>query len=171
MTHLLKVNRYNFKPDWTIGKLLVNGVHDGYTVEDEIREGEKIKGETAIPYGVYKLGFRQSPKFSTSYLYSDSHNLLIEPKEKAQYAHITDWRNHDLIWVLDVPGFQYILIHWGNTDDDTEGCLIVGAVLGVFNGQEGVGQSRAYYKKLYCKVYPAIKAGGQTIQYTPNEIV
>ena len=31
-----------------------------------------------------------------------------------------------MLWVRDVPGFEYILIHTGNTDEHTSGCLIVG---------------------------------------------
>ena len=76
MSSLIKVSRYNLKPDWTISKLLLkdsNGLYklDGYTVEDEIRE-VKVKGETAVPYGIYDLSYRQSPKFSKCFLYSDT---------------------------------------------------------------------------------------------------
>ena len=137
---------------------------DGYTVEDEIRN-VKVAGETAIPYGKYKLGCRYSPKFSKSFLWSDTSKVLIEPKEKIKYSNITDWKEHDLIWVKDVPNFEYVLLHFGNTDDDTEGCLIVGKAIGVINGQEGVVNSRAYYKALYPRVYPLIRLGGQEIEY------
>lgn len=169
---LIKISRYNFKPDWTIGKLLLidktNVYHlDGYTVEDEIRD-TKVKGETAVPYGIYTLGYRQSPKFSSSFLYSESLNKLIEPKEQRLYPTIKDFKSHDLIWIKDIPDFEYILLHWGNSDDDTEGCLIVGSSLGVINGQEGVVRSKAYYKELYVKIFPLIKKGGQTIEYTKS---
>ncbi len=162
--NILQVERYNLKSDWTLGKLSVFNKIDGFTVEDEVR-AIKLHGETAIPYGVYPLGYRQSPKFSSSFLYSDSVNKLIEPKDKSKYPNIKDWRNHDLIWVQNVPGFQYILIHWGNTDDDTEGCLIVGSKIGIINGQEGVLSSRVYYKNLYPRIYPIIKQGNQFIEY------
>lgn len=166
MNTLLKVKRYIFNKDWTISKILVQDKLDGYAVEDEIRETNKVHGETAISYGTYLLGYRQSPKFSSSYLWSDSTNMLILPKDKANYPKITDWKNHDLIWIKDVPEFQYILLHWGNTDDDTEGCLIVGKYLGAVNGQEGVVQSRVYYKDLYQRIYPLIKKGNQYIEYS-----
>jgi hypothetical protein len=159
---LLSTKRNKFHSDWTLSSLFINGVLDGYVVEDEIRQ-VKVHGETAVDAGTYPLAIRQSPKFSATFIYSDSHNILIEPKEKAKYPNITDWRNHDLIWVKDTPRHQYVLIHWGNTDDDTEGCLIVGSKIGVVKGQEGVIDSRNYYKKFYCKVYPLIKKGGQSI--------
>lgn len=161
---LLRVDRFILKPDWTIGKLFVNDILDGYTVEDEIRN-IKVPGETAIPYGNYKLGYRFSPKFSKSFLWSDTSKLLIEPKEKIKYPNIIDWREHDLIWIKDVPKFEYVLLHFGNTDLDTEGCLIVGKAIGVIGGREGVINSRAYYKILYPKIYPLIKQGGQEVEY------
>lgn len=165
MKDLITVIRNIFEKDWTISKLFIKGSLDGYSVEDEIRD-VKVHGETAISYGRYKLGLRNSPKFSKFFLYSDSQNILIEAKDKVKYPLIKDFVNHDLIWVLDVPNFEYVLIHWGNTDDDTDGCLIVGSSIGVVNGQQGVIGSKAYYKKFYCKVIKEIKLGNQFINYT-----
>ncbi len=172
MNSIIKVSRYNFKPDWTIGKLLLldkNGIYqlDGYTVEDEFRV-VKVKGETSVPLGTYELGFRQSPKFSASFLYSESLNKLIEPSELRLFPTVKDFKSHDLIWVKNIPNFEYVLIHWGNTDDDTDGCLIVGSALGIINGQEGVINSKKYYKELYCKVIKKIKAGNTTIEYVKS---
>lgn len=159
---LLTLQRFKFAADWTLGRLLINGKLDGYTVEDEIRN-VKVHGETAIPFGTYPLRHRQSPKFSSKFLWSPSAKKLIEAKDKARFPAIKDFRSHDLIWLEPVPGFNYVLIHWGNTDNDTEGCLIVGKALGVVKGQEGVVQSRAYYKTFYEKVFPLVQAGGQQI--------
>ena len=170
MNSLLKVKRFDFQPDWTLGKLLVSGAQDGFTIEDELRD-IKVHGETAIPFGTYTLGFRQSPHFSKAFLYSDSKNLLIRATDKAKHTYTDDWRDHDLIWIKDVPGFEYILLHTGNHDGHTKGCLIVGSSIqrkaflvdGVM--KDGVGGSRDYYMKLYPKIYPLIAQGGQTIQY------
>lgn len=165
MDNLLIVERYDFEPDWTIGRLLINKVKDGFVVEDQIRKiGQpKVHGETAIPFGRYALSFRQSPKFSAKFLWSDAHKKLVWATQRANFPEITDFRDHDLIWLKDVPNFQFILVHWGNTDKDTEGCLIVGAKLGMVEGREGVVESRVYYQKMYERVYPIIKAGGQFI--------
>ncbi len=162
--NLLTVLRNDFGADSTRSKLFLWDKHDGYAVEDEIRS-VKVHGETAVPYGRRLLGTRISPKFSAAFLYSKSANKLIEPKEKSLFPEITDWMQHELIWIMDVPGFQYVLLHWGNTDDDTDGCLIVGSGLGIVKGQSGVINSRNYYKQLYCKIYPLIKAGVQYIEY------
>lgn len=159
---LIKLERFKFSPDWTLGRLLINGKLDGFTVEDEIRN-VKIHGETAIPAGSYPLKLRQSPKFSGTFLWSESAQKLIEAKDLASFPAIKDFKPHDLIWLDPVPGFQFVLMHWGNTDLDTEGCLIVGSAIGVVKGREGVVSSRVYYKKFYEKVYPLIRKGGQFI--------
>lgn len=161
---LLTVERYDFKQDWTIGRLLINGVKDGFVLEDTVRpDGTKIHGRTAIPFGQFPLSIRQSPKFSNQYLWSDSQQILIRPHERGNFPAINDFRNHDLIWLNPVPNFEFILIHWGNTSVDTDGCLLVGNKLGIVNNQEAVLNSRIYYKNLYQRIYPIIRNGGQMI--------
>ena len=82
----------------TIGKLFVDGVFECYTLEDVVRpEGEKVFGETAIPYGEYDVTITYSPHFQ-----------------------------RDLPLLLSVPNFEGVRIHPGNTAADTEGCLLVG---------------------------------------------
>ena len=161
---LLTVERYEFKPDWTIGRLLLNGLKDGFVLEDTVRpDGTKIPGRTAIPFGRFLLDVRQSPKFSKEYLWSDSQQLLIRPSERSSFPNVNDFRPHDLLWLSNVPNFQFILIHWGNTSVDTDGCLLVGNTLGIVNNQEAVINSRKYYRNLYTRIYPIIRAGGQHI--------
>jgi len=89
----------------TFGKLLAGDDHRlCYTLEDEVREipGQpvadwKIRGATAIPAGRYRLTMEDSPKFGP-----------------------------DTLTVHDVPGFDYIRMHAGNTEADTEGCPLLG---------------------------------------------
>ena len=76
----------------TRGVVLVDGRFFCYSLEDPIRD-VKVYGKTAIPAGVYDLSIRYSPKFK-----------------------------REMIWVLDVPNFEYIMIHGGNTVADTLGC-------------------------------------------------
>ena len=89
----------NFKgPDYTIGKLYIDGHYFCDTLEDTVRPiGEKIKGKTAIPAGDYKVIKSYSPRFK---------KILPE--------------------ILDVPGFSGVRIHAGNTAKDTDGCLLLG---------------------------------------------
>lgn len=89
----------NFKgPDYTIGKLYIDGHYFCDTLEDTVRPaGQKIAGKTAIPAGDYKVIKSYSPRFK---------KILPE--------------------ILDVPGFSGVRIHAGNTAKDTEGCLLLG---------------------------------------------
>lgn len=89
----------NFKgPDYTIGKLYIDGHYFCDTLEDTVRStGKKIAGKTAIPAGDYKVVKSYSPRFK---------KILPE--------------------ILDVPGFAGVRIHAGNTAKDTDGCVLLG---------------------------------------------
>ena len=114
-----------------------------YTLEDEQRD-VKVWGETRIPAGTYKLGLRTEGGFHNRYL--------------SRYG--ADFHK-GMIWVLDVPGFEWILWHSGNTDENTAGCLLLG------NSQESnlvkkdgfIGASRDAYKLVYPRVLSAIESG------------
>lgn len=88
----------------TIGKLSIDGIFACYTLEDQIREvqGEpveswKVHGATAIPAGIYRVSLEMSGRFGP-----------------------------DTLTINDVPGFQSIRMHAGNTPADTEGCPLLG---------------------------------------------
>ena len=120
-----------------------------YTLEDEYRS-EKKYGETRIPDGKYKLGLRKVGGYHAKY------------SKRVSHIHV------GMLHVLDVPGFEYILIHCGNTDEHTAGCLLVG------DSQENnqikkdgfIGKSTQAYKRIYPAIAKAIKAGEcVTIKY------
>lgn len=105
----LTLKRIALKPTYTIGRLSVNGERLCDTIEDRVRgRGEmKVPGETAIPYGRYKVTLKvRSPKFSSYRQYQFCGGYL--PR------------------LLNVPGFEGVLIHIGNTADDSSGCILVG---------------------------------------------
>lgn len=114
----LKLKRIALRGTYTIGKLYVDGIYVSDTLEDKVRDlnkdgdlngaGEgKVYGKTAIPYGRYEITMKvQSPKYS----------------QRASYA----WCNGYLPRLLNVPHFDGILIHAGNTAEDSAGCVIVG---------------------------------------------
>ena len=104
----LTVQRRFRAPKYTIGTMFIDGVRFCDTLEDTDRDlnrngslndpGEgKIKHETAIPYGTYKVVLNRSPRFG-----------------------------RDLPRLVDVPHFDGILIHRGNTPADTSGCILIG---------------------------------------------
>ena len=113
-----------------------------YTLEDEYRE-EKIMGETRIPSGTYEVVFRKSGGFHNKYVkrYGEMHRGMLH--------------------IINVPGFEYILIHTGNTDEHTAGCLLLGDTQ--TNNQiakDGfIGSSGQAYKRLYPKIAKAIEKG------------
>lgn len=124
------------RPDFTIGRMTVNGAFICYTLEDEYRD-EKVHGETRIPEGRYRVVLRREGGFHQRYL-----------KKFGKPWH------QGMLHVLDVPGFDYILIHIGNSDEDTAGCVLVGKT---FNETAGfLGSSEVAYKELYPHVRQAL---------------
>ncbi len=102
-----------------------------FTVEDEARE-VKVSGETRIPAGRYQLTLREYGAHHIRYSrkFPDIHKGMIE--------------------IMDVPGFTDILIHIGNTDDDTAGCLLVGSTAeGNLIGPGRIGGSTSAYLRIY----------------------
>tara|TARA_Y100000287_G_scaffold90935_1_gene72424 strand:- start:255 stop:623 length:369 start_codon:yes stop_codon:yes gene_type:complete len=74
-----------------------------------------------------------------------------------------------MLHLQDVPNFTYILIHAGNTDEHTSGCLIVGETQQDLDlSDDGfIGHSGVAYKKLYKKVAKELLLGKSvTIEYT-----
>lgn len=140
----LKVQRLFDNGDATIGVLFIDGKFECFTLEDEYRE-EKVKGETRVPAGTYDITLRTVGGFHSRYT------------NKFPSMH------RGMLWVRNVPNFEYILIHIGNTDENTAGCLLVGETCDV-NGV--VGRSTNAYKKMYTKVLAALKDGCEvTITY------
>jgi hypothetical protein len=114
-----------------------------YTLEDEQRD-VKVWGETRIPAGTYKLKLREEGGFHNRYL-----SKYGTPFHKG------------MIWVQDVPGFEWILWHTGNTDEHTAGCLILGNTQTNNRiAKDGfVGSSVDAYKFVYPRVAAAIESG------------
>jgi hypothetical protein len=111
----LKLVRDSSTDDTTIGNLYIENEWFCFTLEDKVRE-KKIYGETAIPAGIYKLVITWSPRFK-----------------------------RQLPLLVDVPGFDGIRIHPGNTHKNTEGCILVGEEV----QGEYLLRSRAAFDRLY----------------------
>jgi hypothetical protein len=143
----LKVYRYSSQSQTTLGALHINGEFECYTLEDQ-HQDIKVKGETRIPKGTYNIGLRTVGGFDARY--------------KAKFSF-----HKGMLQVLNVPGFEYILIHIGNDEDDTAGCLLVGNTANNNRLNKGfIGDSTNTYKSLYTKVLKAIESGlDVTIQY------
>ena len=149
----LKVFRFSSEVDSTSG-LLFEETDLGnrflcYTLEDE-RRALKVRGETRVPAGVYSIKLRKEGGFHARYT------------KKYGGFHI------GMLHITNVPGFEYILIHTGNTDEHTAGCLLVG------DTQENntiikdgfVGKSGNAYKRIYPRIAKAIERNEEvTIEY------
>ena len=117
----IEVKRLHKGEHSVIGELTIDGIWQCYTLEDLERD-VKIKGETAIPKGTYKVIINQSNRFKRL-----------------------------LPLLLDVPGFEGVRIHSGNTNHDTEGCILVGRT----RSDDFIGQSRKAFDSLFKKMNKA----------------
>ena len=153
----LEVLRFSSQKDSTSGLLFeVTDVKRHflcYTLEDE-RRALKVRGETRVPAGTYKIELRNEGGFHEKYT--------------KKYPGI----HRGMLHIVDVPNFEYILIHTGNTDEHTAGCLIVG------DAQENnlllpdgfVGKSVNAYKRIYPSIAKAIGQGEEvTITYIDHD--
>jgi len=146
----LTVVRTQFGTDATNGLLFIDGVFECYTLEDQY-QAVKVMHETCIPEGTYDIQFRKTGGFHAKY------------SERYKNAH------YGMLHIQDVPNFTYILIHTGNTDEHTSGCLIVGETQQDLEiSKDGfIGSSTTAYKKMYAKVAAQLLQGKKvTIEYT-----
>ncbi len=133
----ITVTRHSPRPGYTIGRMDINGTKFSDTLEDtdrgltqdmQLDEIKRIKvyGKTAIPKGTYKVS--------------------------VQY-----WQKHKIYvpFIHDVPGFTSILIHSGNTPEDTLGCILVGE--NTIKGR--LTNSRPYMTRLTKLCQEAIRRG------------
>ncbi len=155
--------------DSTTSEVYIDGVQQFYSIEDEYRE-KKVHGETRVPDGIRKLALRHSPKFSKEYLVNPDGSFEIVRAKHATQEQKDLWKPHQLIWMTDVPNFEFILLHWGNTDDSTNGCLCVGTIPGILKGQAAVLSSRSCYKKWYPTMAKRIAKGGVNIEYKRDHL-
>jgi len=138
------LQRHALKAGYTIGRMEINGRYFCDTLEDTDRglresmtEDEiaalKVKGATAIPTGTYRIDMQtRSPRFGR-----------VLPR------------------LVSVKGYAGVLIHSGNTADDTEGCILVGE-----NRERGkVLNSRATLERLLVFLRAA-QADGEEIELT-----
>ena len=148
----LDVLRFSSEHDSTNGLLFdVTGKRKFlcYTLEDEYRT-KKVMQETRIPAGEYEIKYRKEGGFNKRYTkrYPDIHRGML---------HVTS-----------VPNFKWILIHVGNTDEHTAGCLLLG------DTQENnqiktngfIGKSSQAYVRVYDYIANALDKLGEKVTIT-----
>lgn len=134
----LKLIRNRNSNDATVGVLLQYEEYLCGILEDEPRT-KKVWGETRIPAGRYQIKLRTTGGFHERY--------------SKRFGE--DWHK-GMLHLQDVPNFKYILIHIGNDDDDTAGCLLVGTVV---PGEYRLKDSTIAYKEIYPPIRDALLQG------------
>lgn len=143
----LHLIRDTFKDGVTLGKLYIDGKFECETLEDTDRrledpKNKKIYGKSAIPCGTYNVIVNRSARFKT-----------LMPL------------------IMNVPRFEGIRIHAGNTAEDTEGCIL----LGTARRGDRVVESRIAVKAFMRKLYPFVVRNKVTLKIsrkeTPKEVI
>ena len=124
----LNLRRFLYEEDTTLGYLMVNDKFECWTLEDKVRD-VKIKGQTAIPIGIYRIEIRQSPHFGRLMPY-----------------------------LVDVPNYKDVMLHWGLKKEDTEGCPLVAGDLDSPSMLKN-GTSKIAFDKLFIPIQKTFDAG------------
>ena len=146
----LHLMRFSTSPESTTGALFIDGVYECFTLEDTKRI-KKLHGETRIPDGRYEMALRNEGGLTQKYA--------------ARYGGM----HRGMLWIQNVPGFNWIYIHTGNKRGHTEGCILVGD--GLNNNQVGdgfVSKSRGAYQRIYPKIAAAIETGEKVTMRISN---
>jgi hypothetical protein len=140
----LELLRYSDNKESTLGLLFLNGKFFCHTLEDEYRE-IKVRGETRIPEGTYKLGIRKA-------------DTPLTIKYRQRYGF---FKYH--IEILNVKNFTGIYIHPGNSDAHTEGCVLLGHYVNNNRLEKGrISDSTRAWQEFYELMYPHLDKGGES---------
>jgi hypothetical protein len=126
----IELKRFYEGRKYTLGLFCIDGIFECFALEDTVRVPfVKVAGETAIPEGTYKVILDMSQRFGK-----------IMPH------------------ILDVPQFEGIRIHAGNTAKDTEGCILLGTSCERMDSDDGdVGKSLIAFNAFFGKLQKAIE--------------
>jgi len=144
----IKVTRFTSNDNTTLSLVSIDGKFQCFGLEDEYRETKKA-AETRIPMGLYKVRLKPTGGLHRKY------------KERFDF-------HEGMLHVQDVPGFTDVLIHIGNTDQDTAGCLLVGRGA-TTNGIIMISSSKLAYIEFYQKVIADAANGTLKIKYVDED--
>ena len=146
----IEVDRFVSDRDTTISRVSVDGAFVCFGLEDEFRVA-KLVDETRIPAGRYKVLLRTAGTHHQKY--------------QEQFPDI----HRGMLHIQNVPGFEFILIHCGNTQANTSGCLLVGTGAVTEEGNMSISSSRIAYRRLYPMVVDAAGEGNLEIEFADND--
>jgi hypothetical protein len=143
--------RKKFGTTSTIGELLIDGEKVCLILEDKVRdlnkngdnEEGKVFGQTAIPYGNYKIVLEPNGSIHQSYLKKDWDKLGFKGFKSVYKG---------MLMIVGIKGFSRVHIHIGNKISDSLGCPLTGTAANLTSDPYTVSGSTAAYVKLYKKV-------------------
>lgn len=150
----LTLNRFAESDDYTYGLLYGEDRYPlAFTLEDEFHVA-KIKKETRIPAGKYEIKLRIDPS-----------GLVMKYRKNFPW-----FTGH--LWLQDVPNFNYVYMHRGNTDEHTEGCILLANTCDLTPPtQDGfIGESTQCFEKVYKKIEPLLRLNKEKVFITINNI-
>lgn len=153
MAKKVQVKRISDNGDTSLGVIYIDGIAICGSIEDQEQKGDKVMHETRISNGTYRLSLRSAGSFHEKY--KKRYNSVSSKSYRGNNWHrgmLCVYNSKD--WVINCPDgkkFQYILIHTGNSDDHTSGCLLPNYVLDFLN-DIGSRSSEAYLK-----IYPILR--------------
>jgi len=139
----LLLQRLRGSEEATLSALFLDGQFQCFGLEDQ-KQLYKVAGETRIPSGVYQVSLR------------------AEGGMTKRYAEKFPGLHEGMLWLRDVNDFNWVYIHIGNTDDHTEGCILVGQTAS--SDSMTIGKSTSAYEALYRKVRDAAAEGTLQIE-------
>ena len=132
----ITVERFTSNADATLSTIWVDGAFECFGLEDAYH-ALKIPGQTRIPAGTYRVTLRD------------------EGGMTRKYANRFPRIHRGMLWLRDVPGFDWVYFHVGNRHEDTEGCILVADGADARPGNMHVPYSTGAYERLYAAVAEA----------------
>ena len=137
----LRLLRLTTSDESTLGALYIDHEFVCFTLEDSKRK-VKVAGETRIPVGTYEITLRN------------------EGRMTKRYANKWGSMHKGMLWLRNVPNFEWVYIHTGNKRGHTQGCILVGDSLNNNQIKDGfVGASGNAYKRIYPQIAHDIQSG------------
>ena len=148
----VQVKRFSDNNKTSLGVIYIKGIAQCGSIEDREQKGDKVRGESRVSDGIYRLALRNEGGLNSRYLKKygkDYHKGML------CVYNAKDWKLN----CPDGKSFQYILIHLGNSEKDTHGCLLPNYVLDFLNDRGS--RSGDAYKDLYPKLRDLILSSGK----------
>lgn len=143
----IEVKRFVSDDDTTLSLISIDGRFMCFGLEDEYR-AEKVAAETRIPAGEYRVTLRDEGGMTQRY--------------RTRFPGI----HRGMLWLRDVPNFSWVYFHIGNTDEHTEGCILVGRGAMAKRDDMSIQASADAYRQFYSTVVDAAERGDLIVHIT-----